>query len=132
MNMIIVLLSMLFCHVVDDYYLQGWLASAKQKKYWEENAPDDLYKHDYICALATHAFSWSFMIHVPIFICMMTGILHIPVLLFMLIFVVNCIVHAYVDNAKANLFIINLVFDQSIHWTQIIATWLIYEACVLI
>ena len=24
---------MIFCHVVDDYYLQGWLASAKQKKW---------------------------------------------------------------------------------------------------
>lgn len=28
---IILLLGMLFCHIVDDYYLQGWLASAKQK-----------------------------------------------------------------------------------------------------
>lgn len=33
-----VLLAMVFCHIVDDYYLQGWLASAKQRKWWEENA----------------------------------------------------------------------------------------------
>ena len=45
---IILLLGMLFCHIVDDYYLQGWLASAKQKSWWEKNAPDELYKNDYI------------------------------------------------------------------------------------
>lgn len=32
----ILLLCMLFCHIVDDYYLQGWLASAKQKSWWEK------------------------------------------------------------------------------------------------
>ena len=30
-----ILILMLFAHIVDDYYLQGWLASAKQKKWWE-------------------------------------------------------------------------------------------------
>ena len=47
----ILLLAMLFCHIVDDYYLQGWLASAKQKSWWKKNAPDKLYKNDYIMAL---------------------------------------------------------------------------------
>lgn len=28
---IVVLFCMIFCHLLDDYYLQGWLASAKQK-----------------------------------------------------------------------------------------------------
>ena len=45
------LISMLFCHIVDDYYLQGWLASAKQRKWWKQNAPDNLYKYDYIMAM---------------------------------------------------------------------------------
>jgi hypothetical protein len=58
----ILLLAILFCHIVDDYYLQGWLASAKQKSWWEKNAPDNLYKNDYIMALCEHAFSWTFMI----------------------------------------------------------------------
>ena len=31
-----VLASMLFMHVVDDYYLQGILANLKQRSYWEE------------------------------------------------------------------------------------------------
>ena len=30
---IAILILMFFAHLVDDYYLQGWLASAKQKKW---------------------------------------------------------------------------------------------------
>lgn len=30
------LLGMLFLHIVDDYYLQGWLASARQKSWWKK------------------------------------------------------------------------------------------------
>lgn len=33
---IALLIFMIFAHLVDDYYLQGWLASAKQKKWWEK------------------------------------------------------------------------------------------------
>ena len=57
---VILLLSMIFCHIVDDYYLQGFLASAKQKSWWEKNLPNKLYKNDYIIALFEHAFSWTF------------------------------------------------------------------------
>ena len=66
MSNLFVVLLMIFCHIVDDYYLQGWLASAKQKKYWKENAPEKLYRYDYIWALIMHSFSWSFMIMLPI------------------------------------------------------------------
>ena len=61
---------MIFLHVVDDYYLQGILAQLKQKSWWEKNAPDPLYKNDYKVALVTHAFSWTFMIMLPITITM--------------------------------------------------------------
>lgn len=53
---ILFLLGMIFCHIVDDYYLQGWLASAKQKEWWSKNAPNPLYKYDYIMALFMHSF----------------------------------------------------------------------------
>ena len=33
---IVILFTMIFCHIVDDYYLQGWLASAKQKTWGGE------------------------------------------------------------------------------------------------
>ena len=60
-----ILFCMLFCHIVDDYYLQGWLASAKQKSWWKKNSPDKLYKYDYLMALFMHSFSWTFMVMLP-------------------------------------------------------------------
>ena len=47
----VLLLGMLFLHIVDDYYLQGFLASAKQKSWWEKNEPNKMYSKDYIIAL---------------------------------------------------------------------------------
>ena len=113
-----VFLSMIFAHIVDDYYLQGWLASAKQKKYWEENYPE-MYKRDYIVALIMHSMSWAFMIMLPIAIFFQ---FQIP-LKFIIIWIVNATIHGFVDNLKANLFKINLIQDQSIHMMQIIITF---------
>ena len=61
-----IFLTMIFLHIVDDYYLQGILAQMKQKKFWKEQTPDELYKYDYIWALIMHAFSWTFMIMLPL------------------------------------------------------------------
>lgn len=117
---------MLFCHIVDDYYLQGWLASAKQKSWWEKNAPNPLYKNDYIMALLEHAFSWTFMIHVPIVIYSIICGFQPNIYIFIVIFAINWLVHLITDNAKANLMKINLIQDQMIHVVQILITWLIY------
>jgi hypothetical protein len=110
---------MIFCHVVDDYYLQGWLASAKQKQWWKDNAPDKLYRFDYIWALLMHSFSWSFMIMLPIAISQGFDVNWV----FGLMLVINTAVHAFVDNLKANVKVINLWVDQSIHMLQIIYTF---------
>ena len=59
---IVILIVMFFCHIVDDYYLQGCLANMKQKSWWQIHTSNKLYKYDYIMALLEHAFSWSFMI----------------------------------------------------------------------
>lgn len=125
MEKIVVLFCMIFCHLLDDYYLQGWLASAKQKKWWEKNNPDPLYKHDYIMALIEHAFSWTFMIHVPVIAYMLSNKTTYPAGLIM-IFCANWIIHAFTDHAKSNLHWINLIHDQCIHFMQIILTWAIY------
>ena len=45
MNIILTIILMIFLHIIADYNLQGWLASAKQKSYWEEYAPSELYKY---------------------------------------------------------------------------------------
>ena len=121
MNNVFIILAMIFCHIVDDYYLQGCLASMKQKKWWQENAPQKLYKYDYIVALIMHSMSWSFMIMLPIAISMNLNVSA----LFAVVFIGNTIIHAVVDNLKANKLKINLVVDQSIHILQIIITYII-------
>lgn len=122
MNNIFIVLLMIFFHIVDDYYLQGWLASAKQKKYWQETAPEKMYKYDYIWALIMHSFSWSFMIMLPI-----AYIQHFNIsLLFLIMFSVNLVIHALVDDLKANKRKINLWIDQIIHLCQITITAIIF------
>lgn len=119
MNNTFIFLLMIFCHIVDDYYLQGWLASAKQKNYWEENAPDKMHKHDYIWALIMHSFSWAFMIMLPVAFWMNFNIGFD----FVMTFIWNVITHAVTDDAKANRKKINLIQDQITHLIQIILTF---------
>lgn len=118
MSKLFIVLLMIFCHIVDDYCLQGWLASAKQKKYWEENAPQKLYRYDYIWALIMHSFSWAFMIMLPI--AFIKGF-DLDVF-FLIAFIVNLAVHAITDDVKANKRKINLWIDQVIHLCQIAVT----------
>lgn len=115
-----ILIAMIFCHIVDDYYLQGWLASAKQKKYWKELSSYSVkHKFDYIAALLMHAFSWTFMVMLPVAAVFKFN----PEIEFFIAFSVNFAVHAITDNAKANAMKINLVQDQTIHILQIIITF---------
>lgn len=113
-----IVLLMLFLHIVDDYYLQGILASMKQQAWWRVNAPAKLYEKDYLMALAMHGFSWTFMVMLPI--AAHTGFDPSP--LFYSLFLVNWACHFSVDNMKANLHLINLILDQTIHIIQILVT----------
>lgn len=119
MSDLFVILWMIFFHIVDDYYLQGWLASAKQKSYWEQNAPDKKYKHDYIWALIMHSISWSFMVMLPIAYVSNFDVDY----RFIIMFAINTAIHAFVDNAKANWKLINLWQDQCAHIVQILWTF---------
>ena len=121
-NKIFILLSMIFLHIIDDYKIQGILASMKQKKWWREQKEyKSMYRYDYIPALIEHSFSWTFMIMLPIAV-----VLHFNIGWWTIAYIVNMAIHAYVDNLKANKFKINLVIDQSIHIVQIVVTWLIF------
>lgn len=115
----VVLALMIFIHIIDDFCIQGVMASMKQKSWWQEHpiGSNPKYKNDYIVALFAHAFSWSFMIMIPILI---WGRWEWPIL------IANMLTHAVIDNAKANKFQINLIQDQTYHLIQIIATWLIF------
>lgn len=120
---IFILLSMLFMHIVDDYYLQGILASMKQKAWWKkQESYKDLYKYDYIVALIMHSFSWAFMVMMPIAFTMSFAI----TAGFAIVLAVNAVVHCIVDNLKANKMKINLIADQSIHVAQIVATFVLF------
>ena len=121
-NKIFVLLAMIFLHIIDDYKLQGILASMKQKKWWEEQKEyKKLYKYDYIPALIEHSFSWTFMVMLPIAV-----MLRFDIGWWVIAYIMNMIIHAFVDDLKANKFKINLVVDQTIHIIQIVVTWLIF------
>lgn len=126
---ILILMSMIFLHIVDDYYLQGILAKMKQKSWWKENAPDKLYRYDYIAALIEHSFSWAFMTMLPITVCMifyrnLLDVVSWPIWCLFLLF--NVIIHSMVDHEKANRRSINLVQDQLLHILFIITTWLVF------
>lgn len=124
MNGIFILLLMVFMHIVDDYYLQGILASMKQKSYWSKPfSPLNrrLYRYDYLWALLMHGFSWTFMIMLPIaFVYSFEANIA-----FLIAFVINWIIHSMVDDLKANKEKINLWLDQIIHLGQIFITAII-------
>ena len=123
-----VLLAMLFCHIVDDYYLQGILASMKQKSWWQKSESySEKYRYDYVIALIEHAFSWTFMIMLPIFIVSKFQV----GLSLCLVFLINWIIHVITDNLKANKKKINLVEDQSIHIAQVVITFTLFTLGVI-
>lgn len=122
MSNVFVILLMLFFHIIDDYHLQGILAEMKQRNWWWDHAPQQMYKYDYIMALAMHSLSWSFMIMLPI---ALVADLNVS-LEFAFVFMVNAVLHGLIDNLKANKRKISLVTDQSLHLLQIAVTAIIF------
>lgn len=122
---IFVLLTMLFLHVVDDFYLQGCLANMKQKEWWKNT--EYIYRADYIMALVIHAFSWTFMIMLPIMV-YMVYVKKIYYGMYCVYFLVNWFFHAHIDNLKANKKRINLIADQILHVIQILVTYFFFVA----
>lgn len=114
-----IFMFMIFMHLVADYNLQGWLASAKQKSWWENNNQNELYSSDYKMALLCHAFSWSFLTMLPL------AIYHYTIL-WSVIVLVNMVIHYFIDDQKVNKYSINLMQDQTLHLGQILASFIIY------
>lgn len=120
--MSLVFISMLFFHIIDDFHLQGWLASAKQKEYWR-NLPEysKKYQYDYIICLIIHGFGWACLMMLPILIYKQFNV----DFLFIEILVLNGLVHACIDDMKCNLKYISLLEDQLWHLGQIIITFVL-------
>lgn len=118
-----ILLSMIFLHILDDWVLQDKLGLMKQKDWWLKHPEyKPMYKYDYIVALLTHGFSWTFMIMLPIAFILKWNISA----LFVIIFIINWLIHSFVDDLKANKRKINLVADQLIHIIQIVVTYIVF------
>lgn len=120
--MIKLLLLMIFAHIADDFYLQGNLAKMKQKVWWEKLFEyKSLYKHDYKMALLIHSMSWSIMILIPSMILLPT----VSSYLLLGAFIINTIIHYWIDNEKCNKLRINLMVDQTVHLIQVFVTWVL-------
>ena len=122
MNKTFILLLMIFLHIIDDFNLQGIMASMKQKEWWKSQSEyTKLYKFDWLPALFMHSFSWTFMIMAPI-----AFYFHFQInKVFIILFIFNIFIHGFVDHLKANKKRINLIADQCIHMIQILDTFAI-------
>ena len=119
MNKIFVFMLMIFLHIIDDYGLQQkCLATLKQKSFWNDAAPEMMYRNDYKVTLFMHGFSWGFMIMLPL---ASTRSFAVGAD-FAAVFIINVLIHAFVDDLKANKRKINLITDQCIHIMQIVIT----------
>ena len=113
-------------HLIADFWMQGCLADLKQKDWWtkkmnELNLDDkhkELYEKDYQISLVCHALMWSIITFSPL-------IFFVDSFTFGMIIFWNTWYHAYVDNLKANVKIINLFDDQLSHIFQIVLTAMI-------
>lgn len=129
MSVTIIFFLMLLMHIIDDFVLQPKsLTHLKQKTWWKYECESkqikyEPYKNDYIAALVIHGLSWSIMVHLPIIFFMSYPISDIT-----LIGTIICsaILHAFIDNIKANKFLINLIEDQTLHIFQLISIIMVF------
>ena len=114
---------MILFHIIDDFVLQPiCLSKLKQETFWEPYVKDNsLYKNDYKVALMIHGLSWAIMIHIPL---MVYGVNEIGVLISVIL---NSIIHAYIDDKKANKLNISLLEDQLLHGIQIAGTFALLQ-----
>lgn len=111
---------MFLMHFIDDFCLQThWLSNGKQKEWWKDNAPDKMYKYDYIMALVCHSFEWAIMVFLPM------SFYGISVQSISICIVINALIHGIIDDLKANRHKLNLVQDQLLHFLQIIIAYII-------
>ena len=125
MTLLLSLLSMIFCHLIADYNLQGIMANLKQKIWWEQKGYRGHYEKDYICALIEHSFIWTFCVFIPVFVLIYKNVIVSNLAILAIVFILNVAWHSYIDDLKANKFKLNLIQDQLAHLAQIIVTWLI-------
>jgi len=127
---LIILLTVL-AHIIEDFHLQGIMASMKQKSWWFEQfakvsaeqpdreMPDIMRKYgkDYIIVLILHGMEWSICVSLPALI---LGDISLPLAATLAVVVIMGLIHALIDDLKANRLVINLWADQLLHMIQLI------------
>ena len=127
-DLIIIVVLMFLCHLLADYSLQGWLATAKAKSYWKDTETP----HDWVMALFCHSMMWGIMIYLPFIFIGEIDFGGWVEALFWLTLPVNIVLHILIDNLKANKKKIDLITDQCLHFLQITTTWLLYVLLLVI
>lgn len=122
-----ILILVILSHLVDDFMLQriSNLTSLKQRSWWlkeceKHNVNFSKYKYDYLVCLFIHALEWSIMIMLPILF-----LTNVSSILILTIVICNALIHAWIDNLKANKYAINLLQDQALHFLQVMITLLL-------
>lgn len=123
----ILMMACIYMHILDDFVLQGiCLSDMKQESWWRKQIGYDLkntiFSNDYICALFIHALEWAIGLNIPIVLYTLYKGLNINPTFLCINVLLNTIIHAFVDNMKANELQINLIEDQLCHFMQIIIT----------
>lgn len=127
---LITVMSSFVLHVIADFNLQGILADLKQKEWWKNNYPDKKYDCDWMEALIIHSLFWSIFTFIPTYIILIAGQMNgmfdnincDAASLIITSVVINGFIHGIVDHLKANVRVISLKTDQTIHIWQIILT----------
>lgn len=137
---IFIFISMILLHIIEDFHLQGILASMKQESWWQSecNKLDieyrlSKYKYDHIIGLCVHALENSIFIALPLIIdSLITTFTVSPnntcFIGWVFIIVANTVIHAVIDNFKCNWKGINLITDQVLHFVFIILFFSLYES----
>ena len=132
-EMLKLVLLVLLLHFYSDFNLQigAKLDSMKQKIWWRRQFKklkmDDVdakhYGYDFKCALLIHAFVWSILTFAPLiyFTKSVAGILAMVA--------ANTLIHAKIDDVKANEYLLNLIEDQAMHIVQIAGTLFLWYRC---
>ncbi len=119
--MIRIFFVMLLLHVVTEFVLQPVaLLRLKQKTYWEQPEHPNGGKDASAMAIAINTILWSVMIMLPLMYYSTEGDL-----ILLLVFLVNMLVHAYIDEYTTNRHKLTFVTAQSLYLLQLTITFLI-------
>lgn len=132
---LLLFLLMVLLHIIDDFVLQPiCLSKLKQKAYWEndELGKKRLYCNDYKAALFIHGLSWSIMVHLPLMCMQFIYDYKLGVPCICIGVLAHAVIHAYIDDIKANLHDINLIQDQLLHFAQLVSIFMLWYGIVVL